>query len=550
MDIVALKDLVFRHFEKGLLALAILFVAYNAYSSFTGTEEPGPVQGIPPGGPRAGRPPAKPDETLGAIEDSYRQATAPFLRVPGILPADHNWFYPPRTMWLPHVQLQMEKTPAAGVSIGRKIGRGPVPVVVSPEELVARGYPKSGMTAPCRVTVKLDEKANDTIVFTAGDLGDYVVYEVHAENWDRFRIPVYVLGEGVVPPRPDLPTPEIKEVKEDPAALGTVVLRFSVPLGGTEAVVDGRKIQYLEPSYYLIFRRSEHEKEERAIARIEGRGAAPPAEGRPEPGTGPRRPAGLPGLPGGPAPGPRPGPRPEAAQAPTDFVFRDKDVEAETKYTYRVRSALVPKQPGGKLDTKNSAPVGITTDPKFSFAFIGLAGGAGKFIIFIGPRERPIEHRIVTVPIGGLVGDRPREGRAAGAAPAEAKPPAEEGAEAPPEGPAKPEKPKPDEDEGAGSRFVTRYVLVDIETRLCRPVEAVERRYMGINPLGQAVFQQIPYFREMSFEHMAILRDRKNRLITLWREQAPTAKGGAAEGGRHEEPPRSKGPAPGEGGRP
>ena len=121
------------------------------------------------------------------------------------------------------------------------------------------------------------------------------------------------------------------------------------------------------------------------------------------------------------------------------------------------------------------------------------------------------------VPIGGWVGEVPKEFRSA----------PEPWEEAPPE-PTKgaPAKGKAAAGEGASARFVTRCILVDIEQSVFRPVPQDTRKIVK-GGVGGVKANVIKTFRETQ-DRRIILRDAKNRLQYLWREEAtppPPAKG-------------------------
>jgi len=510
MDINAIKSILLRHCEKGILALVILFVGHSVYSRLTSTEE---------AVLRSLRPPViAPEAVTEAVRPAFFEASQPFVMVPDAAAAIHDWFHWPRSQWLKHVTLQMISKETDSRNAGSKVDGQPIPYVPSAAEIATLGLLTDGddIKEPCEVAVGVDPSDPRVLTFKAAKPGNWKYFIATLQNQDRVKMAVIVRPAGWTD-ETKVPEPAIKQVKEEP--LGTVVLHFTVPQGTMVDPAKHLKLRYLEPLYYRVLRKGEHDSQEREVGRVPGRTPPKtPAEGGPEARPAPRAPAPEAGFPGAvpkgapkPAAGPpRPRPAPEALE-PGTMVYQDRDVESETAYTYRVVSVVAPAEEGEQERTAASAPAEIKTADKFSFAYVGGGAYSAKIVVFVGPRERPLDVKVFTVPIGGRVGDLPREVLQAGAPAAAAGAPdaGAPAAAAPAAG-----------NEDAGARFVTRYILVNIEQDVLHLVPQSIRVVAGADATGRPQFRDVNTYREM-FDRQVILRDRKNRLIRLWTERTP-----------------------------
>lgn len=208
-----------------------------------------------------------------------------------------------------------------------------------------------------------------------------------------------------------------------------------------------------------------------------------------------------------------------------EFVYVDNSVESEVKYTYWVEAVVLLENPpqtlteyaSSKPDARDKPGPGYTilTHQKFSFAYVGhrVRDGAmvANIIVFIGPRDNPLESRPFEVYPGGYIGDAP------GVTPVEDEKKPEEGAGLAANVAAAPDVRRlapPVEDEESAQNYVTRFVLVDIVPLAQRllvdkvPV-AIEGKMVKVDN-----YMYVP-------KPKIIVRDRKNRLIELWHESAP-----------------------------
>jgi|GEM_PF-1649302 len=525
MDTVGLRQFAFRHVEKIVLAIVIIFVGYHAYSSLTGEKEtlPGPV--APPSG-------AAPTATR-EIEPAFYKTAEPYALVPKVTAPRYNWFYPPEFMWLRRVELREVKNPTARRPLlGRlKPGTKPETAPLTEEERVELGLPApvESLTQPCQVQVNVAPGApgdpqGDILVLTAVKAGKWIKVTASLDNEDKRGL-VAIVQEQDIESEFVLARATILSIKEEP--LGTVAIRFTAPQGTRKS---GKSITtYVEPAYYAILRKGERDNEEAEIGRVEGRLPKAP---EPTPGAeaGPKRGQDVAGFPGAPpAPKSPAPPTPKAKGGPAketgELVFLDESAESETNYTYRIRSIHIPKDDAEKLEPVTSEPKTYRTLEKFSFAYVGGDAYRADIKVFIGPRDQPLDERLFKrIPIGGWVGDVPKEFR-----PAPPAPPADAEAAQPPSKPPATKGPPPEPDEAAAARFVTRFTLVGIEQGVLHPVEYTVRVPDPKAPKDKPRFITIKTWR-VTTDPRVILRDRRNQLVYLWIERpgetGPPTKGG------------------------
>ncbi len=540
-----MQNLLFRHVEKFVLALVALFVFYQTYTTLFPPEvTQAPLPGT--GGP----PPEKPSL---AIPAGFSETAAPFVTVPPVEKAKYPWFHPPVTRALRRVELVDQDEPVERRSLGmrrrikREGDRHKAPIIreVPEAERALKGLPPppDNLTERCEVKIDVEPgdpggTQGDTLVFTAVKPGYWIEAIFTLEDEDRVSVAIQVRkagerGEYV------LATGTIQEIKEDPRELGTVIIRFTAPEGSVKSK-DGRMTTtYIEPARYELVRKGEGDDAETVVKTLDGRfmrpaDAAPGAEPKASPkGT---EPAGLPpGAPRDTKAKREPAPAPKATR-PEDIggmVFTDSDVEAEAKYTYRVRSVPRPEQAEElKLKVEYGPPKDYTTLPRFDFAYVGGDANRAKIIVYIGPRkhepektgepERRVEARLFEgIPIGGWVGDVPKEFRSQ--APATEPP---RGAAAPPvEGAPTATK----AEEAAASRYVTRHILVDIEQNVFRPDEYTVRLPLPPDALGRPQFKDIVAYRETVDRRAIILDTKRNKLRYLWHDRQATLPGPAGK---------------------
>ena len=457
---------------------------------------------------------------------------------------------------------------------------------------------------PCQVKLTVDPATRKTLTFEAVADGDWIVFEGSLDNENKIRVAVKVDPAGAVKPIVVLAAVEVQVQEEQ---LGNVVVRF---LSGVPPRTANDKTEYVAAAYYTVYRKAEGEAEMRQIGQVKGTGKAVRIGPAMAPGERMRPPAGMeeemmmppvrpdrrrnprvpPGMPGGMTPeemmeggmppvmprgrggipaermreyGLTPDRRPEPEFAPErsirqgEFVFVDSGVESEAKYTYWVEAVAIIEETGktlsmwaSSLGEKPGSGFAITTAEKFSISYIGhrVRDGAmvANIIVFIGPRDRPLEWRRFEVYPGAWIGDAPgvkateEETKPVGApvagagAPVVAAPDVAPGAMAPAAA-----------DDEAGQNYVTRFVLVDILPTALRLLvdevpAAIDGRMVRVNS-----YKYVP-------KPKIIIRDRKNRLIELWHEPAPKldtpTKGPTDPRGRGDRvPPRRVPPAMGEG---
>lgn len=562
MNLTGTKDFLFRHVEKIILALVILFVCYRVYANlFPGVSGyQGPV-GPPP------VPPAKPTEAIGG---AFGKTAGPLVNVPSVERARYDWFYPPAALWGRSVVLEEGVKTEERRQVPRKVipadPTKPKELAVfsplSKEEREERGLPAAmeNLKTPCEVEVTVESGGQEnpngnTLVIQAKKPGFWVRVMVIMENQDRFYVPVLVNEQGITVGTILAMATIEEKIKEEP--LGTVVLRFTAQKGQVKSR-DGKQVTtFIEPTDYLIFRKGEHEPEVKQIGKVPGRifkSAEPGSEAEVKPTP---KGAESAGFPGGKAPAPRkkevPPPRKgEQAKDTDEMAFSDTGTEEETKYTYFIRSILVPKEEEEPMPPRDSLPREYKTLEKFSFAFVGGDAGHASIIVYIGPRDKPDKAEkpdktakpvagklFERIPIGGWVGDMPaefrdappkegREGEAEAAPPKVAAPKETAPKEPEPkEGAPKEAAPAAQQD----TRFVTRYILVDIEQNVLRLVP-VDLNVPGkADAMGRPVFNKVKTFRETQ-DRRAILRDKKNRLHYLWLDHEAVIPAGAPEKGK------------------
>lgn len=527
MNLAAIRSFLFRHGEKLILGAVLLFVCHRIYANLF--PPVGAHEGLPP--PLAATPP-RPTE---AIRGSFRETAGPFVEAPAIEKARYNWFYPPDTRWGRPVELEMPRKDAttrddvARIPVGARVLGMPTYVPMSDEEVKERHLPAppDDLTESCKIDIKVEPGAGregDTLVVQAQAPGRWVKVIATLVNQDRFCVAILVNRPGV---RRDnlVPPGIIKEVKEEP--LGTVVIRFTAKQG-TDKSADGLTwTNWVEPTYFEVLRKGEFDAEELAIGRVPGR-FPKPAEPGAAPGPTPPRPkapdtTGFPGAHRPPAkaePPPLPRKGPEPGTPPDELVFRDNDAEAETNYVYRIRSVVVPTEetPPLKEPVVHGPHHEYRTLEKFSFAFIGGDAARASIAVFIGPRDNPLGMRIFErIPVGGWIGNVPKEFQPQHQPAPHEPPKAEAPKDSEPQGDGEPATPRTAPEDEPATRYVTRYILVDVELDVLRLVEQTITQPDGLDALGRAKFKTVVSYLE-KWDRRAILRDRRNRLHYLWLE--------------------------------
>ncbi|MBM4030422.1 MAG: hypothetical protein FJ291_01395 [Planctomycetes bacterium] len=547
MDLSGIKDFLFRHVEKIVLAGVFIFVCHQVYKNLFPSEEEQPrVDG------KRRDPVAMPSK---AIDASYWAASAPYVNVPRIEAAKYNWFYPPTERWGPPVVLlEGEKGREEGrrAVLGKVVG---VPQVsdLTEEEMKERGLPEPppDPPTPCEVSVTVEPGSpgspeGDTLLIKGTKPGRWKKITVTLATQDRYCVAVMMYKFGIRPVV-TLAQATIEEIREEP--LGTVVIRFTAE-EGTIKSDDGKKITtYVEPTYYEILCKSEFDPQELVVGYVPGRTFKPvEGPGGVQPKVGPKelerpglpREGRPPTIPSKKEPGiPRKG---ETKEDPKVMVFRDQNIEAETKYTYSIRSVLIPKEDQKPLEPVSSKPFEYRTDPRFTFAYVGGTASRAVIRVFIGPRDekgRGGKSKLFEdIPVGGWVGEVPKqyrpaaperdakggkgvEAKAAAPAPAAAGLPgagieggvgghADEAAE-----------------EGPAALFVTRVTLVAIEQNIMRLVPVK----VSVPRPAKGGFVEVHTFQDRQ-DRRVILLDRKGRLHYLWFEPKDVGAGVHEKGGK------------------
>ena len=535
MDVSAVKAWLFRHGEKIVLAVVAVFVVYQVYSSFKGAE----VRQGPATGPGQA-PSAKVGEDIPA---DFAKAASPFVCVPRVTPPRYDYFHPPLTRWGRRATLDEKKEITVKRSVHGRIPRSPDNPEITPlseEERTYLGLPEADteLTEPCGVAVRMESAApgtdtGDVIVITGERPGRWIKVVATLDNQDKFCVAVMMSKPGMT--KRWLPAPpSITEIMEEP--LGTVVIRFTAPQGEVKSKDGTTTTTYIEPTYYAIHRKGQHDKEMAVIGRVDGRGKKEEPAGPGTPGTGAKEPApaGFPGQKAAPAKkAPAVAPKGEGPKAATDLVFEDRDVESETQYIYEIESVVVSKEEGEEMKPERSGPKNIKTLERFSFAYVGGDAKRADITVFIGPRDKPLGMKhYKRVPIGSFVGDMPKELRTSATEAAGGdEEPGDDGPGAAPKEAEKELNPKEKAEQAAASRFVTRYIIVDIEQNVFHAVPQIIRVPGGVDAAGRPVFKTVETY-QVRYDRRIILRDLKNRLMYLWWEGRPIAeplppKGGA-----------------------
>jgi hypothetical protein len=565
MNLQGVKDVLFRHGEKIVLGAVALFVVMNVVGHFSGQGPEDAAEGV-----TVDVPPS--EEVSKAIEPAFVRASRPYVSDIEISTPRRTPFWPPMTVPLADVRLQMEKKEEAERGAGAPVVGQPRQVTLTPAEVAAYAPdPGRGFTEdPCRVQVSVGGEDRDTLVFKAVSPGRWVAYEALLANENRCRVLVKVDPKDLVLVD-EVVAPEIKSLKEE--ELGAVVLRFIQP-PKPEEDPDPRSRRIVTrhlPTEYRIYRRSEFDEKRILIERIASGVRSEPARRRgpsermgPPPGEG--YPGGYPGAgrpprrggmsaearaEGGmaapvPAPGPgaavrREGPPQPAEEAPprrtaprreapaegeteekfkpeseNEYVFVDRSVEAEVTYTYWLEAVVdqeaapeAAPETAQEIQPVELPPREVKTKQKFTFKYVGGTYDEAQIMVFIGPTEEPLAQQTFTVPIGGYIGALPPK-------PGAVAEPAEGEAEGPP-----PEAPEGAVAKAGGeeTQFVTRYVLVDVIPNAFRVVPYVST-VSERNEEGRLVPRRVTVLRE-ELARQVIIRDRKQRLLRLWYERAP-----------------------------
>ena len=484
MSLDEVKSAAFRYCDKVFLAAVVLFVALKVYSHVSPSQETVGSLGPVSGGQTVEIPTGKPD---------FRSPAAkPFADIPSPFVVEHDPFWPQQVVRLRPVSLRL---PRKGLQEPDKKAKL-TDTRTLPAKLVGRLVPwtppdeflqlidpdrerrlasRADLRTPCKVNVAVDRDTRTILTFEAVAAGDWIGYEGNLENKNKVRVVVIVEPADLTPPQV-VRRAIVDEVREE--SLGRVVLRFhlEVPEQATPRAATPAQppnVQYVEPTYYLIYRKGPLDEKSRVIGRLEGKGLIraptsptdlrrprrmelqpegeppmdmgppPPTRRRPGtwprgmPGVAPRRmtpeeamEGGMPGerIPGMPVPGEMMPPPGDQRRQPTraratragELVFIDSSVESETTYTYWVETVGI-RENGKPLESKKCCLKGntcpgheITTLKKFSFAYIGnrrMKDGtvSAKIMVFIGSRDDPLEWRTFVVPPGGRIGDLPAE---------------------------------------------------------------------------------------------------------------------------------------------
>lgn len=566
MNVQAIKDVVFRHGEKIILAGVVVFVGITIFGYFAA----GGGGGGGLGGPiRAGGGGAQSK----AIEPAFVKTTQPYVAEVRISTTPRTPFWAPMTIYLPNVsKLQVKENPrvvrTADTTI---IGQPRKSRLTAAEEaaVAPEGRPieRDGRPTPdCVVKVSVGADGKQ-IIFEAVQHGYWVAYDAMLADENKCRVLVHVRPPGWIQ------TDELVVVKREDCSckeeeLGVVVFRFKQPpKKDTPTDPGSREIKtYHLPIEYRIYRKSEYEEKRRLIATLPAKGAGaglgprapraprsrrrrPPPSGYPGgfPGARPgMRPgvsqeaiaegrmgvAPLPGRVREPAEYPAPGAAREAEIKPAsedEYVFVDRSVESEVTYEYWLENIPPLIDAEKQLEPKTIAPpLSLKTKQKFTFAYEGGTPREAKIRVYIGPAGSDVSE-VFLVPIGGRIGDlspiaapTPAEGEPEAARPAVAEPGAK------------------DKEEPEAPLFVTRHVLVDIVPNAFRVVPHV-RAVSQKDEDGNIILVKKTVLRE-ELARQVIIRDRKRRLVRLWykRSKKP-ARAKAAKAGRP--PRRAKRPA-------
>ena len=76
---------------------------------------------------------------------------------------------------------------------------------------------------------------------------------------------------------PLIEPPPTRIIRISEAALGTVVIRFTCPRSPFKGD-NGRVVDYLEPTYFEVLRKGEHDRDEIAVGRVPGTLLRPPSQ--------------------------------------------------------------------------------------------------------------------------------------------------------------------------------------------------------------------------------------------------------------------------------
>ncbi len=489
MNLASIKNFLFHHAEKIVLAVVVVFVAKVVYSYATAPQTTARRSG------RGGPPPAT---AAAAVAPHAERTATPYIAVPNAAAPIHDWFHPPRIRRLAPIQLDPKKKRQSRVALGARAIAPPRVVSLTTEDVQILPRLKSTMSNPCQVLAEVDPKQPDTVVLTAQRTGNWRKFEVRLENEDRAWLYVVVAEpEDIIQSK--VAPPKVLSIGEE--KLGAVQIKFTIPMGEVRDEDRHTVTKYLEPTHFLVYRKSEFSPEFKEVGRVDAR--------PPETPTGERPPAppevlGHPGIPVAPGPGgPRRQPKPRRQEAEEkkarEFEFVDKGVESETYYVYKIVSVRPPEGGIGEPARAESPQVEYQTKAKFTFAYTGGGMAKANIVVFIGSRENPQEYRKFQVKVGQRIGTMPPELRRTNAA----EEPTPEGSE----------QPKPETD----GQYVTRFVLVDIVPRVFRVVPQVRKLLVSGGVGGRAQYKEVTTYTEQSINQV-ILRDRHNRLLRLWFE--------------------------------
>ena len=484
MNLASIKNLLFHHAEKIVLAVVVVFVAKVVYSYATAPES------APGFGRRGGPPPA----TANAAVAPHAERTAtPYIAIPDAAAPLHDWFHPPRIRRLPPLQLDLKKKPKARIALGARAVSPPRVASLTAEELQALPRLKGSPGVPCQVEARIDPASRDAVIVSARGTGNWRKFEVRLENEDRAWLYVVVAEpEDIIQSK--VAPPKILSIGEE--KLGAVHIKFTIPTGEVRDEDRHTVTKYLEPTHFLIYRKSEFSPEFKEVGRVDAR---PPGEapGGQAAASGEKRPVGAP-VHERPATRERPA-QPGEEEKPPEFEFVDKGVESETYYVYKIVSVRPPEGGIGEPAKAESPQVEYQTKAKFTFAYTGGGATKANIIVFIGSRENPQDYRKFQVKVGQRIGAMPPELRKANAT----EKPATEGSE----------QPQTETD----NQYVTRFVLVDIVPRVFRVVPQVRKLLVSGGVSGRAQYKEVVTYVEQSINQV-ILRDRHNRLLRLWFE--------------------------------
>jgi len=523
MDLQRIKDLAFRHCEKAVLAIILVFVGLNVSSNLTEQEEGG--KGGPPRVP-------PPRVVSRAVQPQIQAILSSFTETADPVRLSYDPTHPPEMIPVPLVALRIpgekekrKEWPYKDKDIRRFDGKtvGEFKEVRSNAgDIKDISKDMLDQDAPCKVDIAVDPEKNE-IAFHAVKEGKPRTFEWKLASADWLRLTVVVEPEGHVQKK-DYGKAEIAGVGEPTG--GVVTLRILEPAKAKDLDERDPATKHIDPTAYYIWRQAEGEKEPTKIGRVKAFGkvgakAVRPAGERPKPAA----PAGFPDeaehkRPPVTVKGGAPAvPNPDKLER-NEITFDDRNTESGVAYLYSIES-VVEDEDGNPVkgeETRWDKDHKWTALERFNLVYIGgTPPYEARIRVLVGSRDNPQASQEFRVYIGERIGDATPPKRTRDTRDKSGK----KGVKAPPPGD-EAEGKEGKEGEAAGgphaaaNPFATGFILVDIIPDQYRLIEQMENKWDA----EKKAMVQVKSYRP-AYQREIVVRERKGRLVVYGLQSGP-----------------------------